>query len=74
MGENGGKLPLACLIDCLIFDIGLSAEGWELGNSPEEVVVSVDIISLREGIGPLILWEDVLDALNVGLIPVVLFD
>ena len=74
MGKDGGKLPLACLIDCLIFDIGLSAEGGELGNSLEQVVVSVDIISLREGIGPLILWEDVLDALNVGLIPVVLFD
>jgi len=74
VGKDGGKLSLACLIDCLIFDIGLSAEGGELGNSPEEVVVSVDIIGLRESIGPLILREDVLDALNVGLIPVVLFD
>ena len=74
MSKDGGKLPLAGLLECHIIEIGLAAEEGELGNSLEEVVVRVDRISLREASSPLSLWEDELNALNVGEAQVVLFD
>ena len=74
MSKDGGKLPLAGLLECQIFHIGLAAEEGELGNSLEEVVVRVDRIGLREASSPFSLWEDELNALNVGEAQVVLFD
>jgi len=74
VSKDGGKLPLAGLFECHIFQVGLAAEEGELGNSLEEVVVSVDRIGLREARSPFSLWEDELNALNVREAKVVLFD
>jgi len=42
VGEDGRKLPPACVVKCLATNCGLTAELGELGHSLQEVVVGVD--------------------------------
>ena len=65
MRKDGRQLSPARLLECVLRDIVVIAEGWELGNGPEEVIVLEDIVRVGESDRPLGGWEDFLDQLNV---------
>ena len=65
MCEKHSQFSLAGSIELVAIQVGFSAEGWELGDSLEEILVGVDSIRVREGDRPLSLREDSLDALDV---------
>ena len=66
MGKESGQLLLACVLQSLVWSIGLIAEGRELGDTLNEGVIGVKVfIDVCKLLFPCRLWEYFLDQRNV---------
>ena len=72
--EYTSQFTSACVFEALSGHACLVAKRGELGNSSEEVLVSVDWVSQRESIVPLLLCEDGHDSLDVVASKIVVSD
>ena len=53
MGKEGGQLPFASFVQCLVISVVLIAEGRELGDTLNEVIVGKKFVDVRELLVPL---------------------
>jgi len=53
MGKEGGQLPFASFVHCLVISVVLIAEGRELGDTLNEVFVSKKFVDVRKLLVPL---------------------
>lgn len=72
VSKDGRKLALASVLIRIAWQIVFIAEGWELGDCFQEVIIAVDGVRMRKARVPLLSREDCLDSLHVSHLQVVI--
>ena len=79
MGKNAGQLSFAGVFErpgyiVRVFEVRLVAEGWEFGDSLEEVVIGVNVVGKRECEVPLGFSHKTLHSLDIIASQIIIID